>query len=203
MYIHAHSPLILMILLNKCILYLYICMLFVTPLFICLFVCLQNWCWICGRHMEYNHFDPANISGCPGQQFSDSFIFARGSVCCRNSLYYLSRGIALLPLAICGLVAGLIGFCVCLAGLVVTVPLMIYKKVHSDTWDSDLLLIPAYCSLVFFGGLFLLVLQVTWLPIALLTALCFIAKHRESENLVEYLFFPVALVMNSILRDDD
>lgn len=152
--------------------------------------------------MESNHFDPTNVSGCPGQQFSDSFVSARGSVCCRNTWFYLTRGIALLPIGVLGLAAGLMGLCVCLPGLVVTVPLMIYKRIHAKNWDLDILFLPSYLLLGLCACIFLFLAQIVWFPIALLTCVCYIAFTTESEEFWIYFWLP-SLAATILIGEDD
>lgn len=40
--------------------------------------CKGEWCWLCGRAYEPNHYDLDNMSGCPGSQFASMNIHSAG-----------------------------------------------------------------------------------------------------------------------------
>eukprot|EP01034_Spumella_vulgaris_P021854 gene21854-27926_t len=153
--------------------------------------CHTNWCWLCGRIMESEHYEPNNLQGCPGGQFSPAPYFALWSFLDGNSCFGENRfvRIVLNSPVYCEYLLystiALIGLVVCIAvSIAVTVALMpftipcyyffqshpaLYPQILTKYFTADLLVLnPGIFVACVLIVVIMVCLEALWFPLAVL-----------------------------------
>lgn len=124
--------------------------------------CDGQWCWLCGKEYEYDHYDINNLDGCPGAQFASV------------SVVQLYSGLCLIPfsiICILEVVEIILTLCVTLVfaialWLIVLIPFCIMCKDRLNEFMDKAIENAVICSFVI---LFIPTLLV-WLPFCLITS---------------------------------
>ena len=183
--------------------------------------CHEDWCWLCGRHMEDNHYE--GLSPCSGQQFGLAPPFALWSFfpCLRWSCFaYINLFLHFLVL----FVLGVILFVFACASLPVSIALCPFSLLfmYFSSESAGVLIMPALAAMVCLCSVFLLSLQLIYLPIPILVTLiklvvngcdCIDVKYfpwqeegeifDEETPILELWFYPLYLLRSFAPFDED
>eukprot|EP01038_Epipyxis_sp_PR26KG_P013236 gene13236-17740_t len=186
-------------------------------------VCGNDWCWLCGRSLaDYSdHYDPLNIRGCPGGQYMPAPDFALWSYlgefyytiqnsCCLQFMYNIPKlleyGVYMLIACLIGLLSGVVGIVLIIAFFPLTLPLFILFKCFPNLWcprNSEPLMTimaPGIAVTGLIGGLILLVVELLWLPFAIVAIIlfpccvCSVFAINQLDGLAVFMSRPVLAV---------
>lgn len=182
---------------------------------------LQDWCWLCERLIEADHYDFNNLlSGCSGQQFSEESTCCRFTVCrmlcgptCSRYLKIIATTLFRLPFLLSFFILVLVFFPVSFLVLLGYVIKTCGDSSDLTTAVSYIFLgAPLYCPLLAMS----IVAQVVYLPIAVVVYLL-VALVTLMGNLcvpgcslpscfrsIDFLFIPLssfAFIMYVMIED--
>jgi hypothetical protein len=124
--------------------------------------CDGQWCWLCGKEYQYDHYDINNLNGCPGAQFASV------------SVVQLYSGLCLIPYSII-FIMEIVEIILCMSvtfalllllWLIIFIPFMIMCK---DQLNDFMEIVTEKIVICSFLVLFIPTMLV-WLPISLITS---------------------------------
>ena len=187
-------------------------------------VCHTEWCWLCGRVAEPNHFDLNNISGCPGGQFLDANRIACFRCCCGcmgpRIPWAMLTYIQIAPqLLFIGLWSALILVFACLAAVLGAVAILVCLPITGliVCWlkKNEVLYYPAFGFGIFIMSIAVALVQCIYTPLSIICALvlCPIYMYRIAHGAtvdwgtVRMFFFYPTLVtfiaITEIMHEDE